>query len=451
MTAHRTEGGTAVLETSDSIANEPGRPVVRPLSKAVVVHGGARDSYQLALALTEAGLLESLVTDLFWPSDRGWARKVARGLPSGLRELLGRRSAAGLPFNEVKLCLLHGLRSVLMEKLPRLPFETRRKWNREADAALGRAAGRLARKTNTGLVSYSYFGYDAISAYGRPAMLFQMHPHPATIRNILREELAAHPDCASSLEQEWELALPEEDYRHLVEEPRMASCLLVASTFTKNSLIEHGTPAEHITVVPYGVDLERFHPAANEQRTGGPLRLLFVGRINQRKGIKYLLEALRLLQNQEVEVELTICGRVVDDLQLFRPFQNQVKIRPSVSGPELIRAYQDADLFVFPSVAEGFGQVLLEALASGLPILSTTPHTAAPDLIDDGVEGFIVEPRRPDLLAERIAWAANHRAELHEMARRARLRAEQFTWQRFRTQAADSIRQYLQSNEASKH
>ena len=445
MTAHLTEGGTAVLETSGLIANEPRRHVVNPLSKAVVVHGGARDSYQLALALTEAGLLESLVTDLFWPSDRGWARKVASSLPSGLRELLGRRSAPGLPFREVKLCLLHGLRSVLMEKLPRLPFETRRKWNREADAALGRAAGKLARKTNTGLVSYSYFGYDAISEFGRPAMLFQMHPHPATIRKILREELAAHPDCASSLEQEWELALPEEDYRHLVEEPRMASHLLVASTFTKNSLIEHGTPAEHITVVPYGVDLKRFHPATNDQRTGGPLRLLFVGRINQRKGIKYLLEALRLLQN--VDVELTICGRVVDDLQLFRPFQDRVKIRPSVSGPELIRAYQDADLFVFPSVAEGFGQVLLEALASGLPILSTT-HTAAPDLIDDGVEGFIVGPRRPDLLAERIAWAASHRVELREMATRARQRAEQFTWQRFRTQAADSVRQYLQSNEA---
>ena len=71
-------------------------------------------------------------------------------------------------------------------------------------------------------------------------------------------------------------------------------------------------------------------------------------------------------------------------------------IRPSVSASELVEAYQDADLFVFPSIAEGFGQVLLEALACGLPILTTT-HTAAPDIIRDGEHGFIIEPRRPDL------------------------------------------------------
>ena len=145
--------------------------------------------------------------------------------------------------------------------------------------------------------------------------------------------------------------------------------------------------------MPYGVDLEHYRPAerSTHRDSAGPLELLFVGRINQRKGLTYLLDALRLLNTDQLR--LTICGRVVDDLSLFKSFGSQIQIRPSVSAEELVRAYQSADLFVFPSVAEGFGQVLLESLASGLPILSTT-HTAAPDLIDSGVEGFIVEPRR---------------------------------------------------------
>ena len=210
----------------------------------------------------------------------------------------------------------------------------------------------------------------------------------------------------------------------------MARRTLAASSFTRSTLIEHGTPADTIRVIPYGVDATRFAPDPTRLAVpGGPLRLLFVGRINQRKGIKYLLEALALLQGRQVE--LTVCGRVVDNLAIFRPFADQVTIRPDVSPAELRAAYQSADLFVFPSVAEGFGQVLLESLASGLPILSTT-HTAAPDLIEEGRQGFVIEPRRPDLLADRIEWALAHRAELRAMRAEARRLAESFTWERFR-------------------
>jgi glycosyltransferase involved in cell wall biosynthesis len=142
---------------------------------------------------------------------------------------------------------------------------------------------------------------------------------------------------------------------------------------------------------------------------------------------------MRLLP--KAPLELTVCGRVVDDLALFQPFTGRVIVRPSVSPAELQAAYQAADLFVFPSLAEGFGHVLLEALASGLPILSTH-NTAAPDLIEEGHAGFVIEPRRPDLLAERIEWALDHRSELREMGAQARVCAEQFTWQRFRNNIA---------------
>ncbi len=425
---------------STHLAHKPTRE--RAQRKAVIVHAGARDSYQLAIALAQAGLLETLVTDLFWPESSSWARFLIKYLPAGLRELALRRSAPQIAFRKISLCALSGLRCLLLEKLPAIPFEWRRRSIRAMDVTLGSAAGRRARYTSSGLITYSYCGYDAIREYRSPAMLFQAHPHPSTMRSILREELALHPDCSSSLEQEWELALPEQDYRHLVAETHLAAHYLVASTFTKQSLVDHGTSPDAITVIPYGVDLQRFRPADNSQaRAGGDfLRLLFVGRINQRKGIKYLLEALDLLGS--ANVHLTVCGRVVDDLSLFKPYIDRVTIRPSVSSSELAAAYRDADLFVFPSIAEGFGQVLLEALASGLPILSTT-HTAAPDLIVDGEHGFIVEPRRPDLLADRIAWASAHPDELAEMKLRARARAEQFTWERFRSKSVAAIASYL--------
>lgn len=433
---HRPSSGLAVdLSLREGRAEKP--------AKVVLVHGGARDAYQLALALSEAGLLEALVTDLFWSEERSWARMLAKQLPASVLRKLRQRSAVGLPPSSVSTCPVAGLGGLVLDRLHRVPFSMRRKWVRSADARLGTKAGKLAKREGAGLVSYSYYGYDAFTAYGRGGLLFQMHPHPATMRHILTEELVRHPECASSLCTEWELALPEEDFQHLTGETAMATRYLVASSFTRRSLVENGALAESITVVPYGVDLERFKPDATKHQTRTPrLRLLFVGRINQRKGVKYLLDALKLLRG--CPIDLTICGRAVDDLELFAPYRSQIEIRTSVSASELVRAYQTADLFVFPSVGEGFGQVLLEALACGLPVLSTT-HTAAPDLIDDGVQGFVVEPRSPDLLAERIDWAVRNRNELMRMGERARMRAERFTWERFRRSATEAVREYLAS------
>lgn len=412
------------------------------LPKAVLVHSGARDAYQLAIALEEAGMLEALVTDLYWPADRPWAERLSHLLPAQLKAALLRRNAAGLPSGKVQMCAIRGLATLLLDKLGgRVPFSWKRRSTRSTDAALGERAGLLANDRGAGLVSYSYYGYHAFSKYKRPGMLFQLHPHPASVRRLLQRELADHPDCAASLMKEWELALPQADFDRLLKETAMSSRFLAASSFTRRTLIENGVDREAIRVIPYGIDSKRFCPLQKHWRSSHKtLRLLFVGRINQRKGVKYLLEAMRLLDSRDVQ--LTICGRPVDSLELFEHAGAKIQVRPSVSSDELLAAYREADLFVFPSVAEGFGQVLLESLACGLPILSTT-HTAAPDLIEDGVQGFIVAPRRPDLLANRIEWALTHREALDRMRSAARARAELFTWERFRSEVALAVCGYL--------
>jgi glycosyltransferase involved in cell wall biosynthesis len=417
------------------------RTTFHPSSKAVVVHRGARDAYQVSQALAEAGLLESLVTDLYWPGDRRLVRTLTSLLPAPLRRMLLARYAPGLPSLLVRQCFPAGPVSFLLDKLPGVGPSRRQQAQRWTDAALGNLGGSLAERTGAKLLSYSYYGYHAFSAYCRPGILFQVHPHPTSVRRLLKEELAAHPECRTSLEKEWELALPEEDFERLTAETEMAARFICASSFTRKTLIENGSPAATIDVVPYGVDLQRYYPAPAKKESGQAkrFRLLFVGTINQRKGIKYLLETLRLLRSRQVE--LVVCGRVVDDLKIFKPFQSQVEIRPSVSFPDLLRAYQEADLFVFPSVVEGFAQVLLESLSCGLPILSTT-HTAAPDLIQDGLHGFVVEPRRPELMAEKIDALIQNRPRLREMKYAARARAEEFTWERFRQEIVASVQSF---------
>ena len=408
-----------------------------------MAHSGPRDAYQVAAALAEIGSLDSLVTDLYWPADHGWARKIEGLLRSdAARRALRMRSEKILPSNQVKQCAVSGVYALLLRKM-RVPFGWKQWAMRRGDAQIGETAGRLAARNGSALLSYSYYGYWAFGAAPPeiPRILFQLHPHPLSVRRILKRELERFPECAASLLKEWELAVPEEDFDRLANEARMAGHWIVASSFTRATLVENGLPAEKIHMAPYGTDLDRFagRPAA-AYRTTGPLTLLFVGSINQRKGIRYLLNALDLLKGRDVR--LLICGRVVDDLSIFRNYADRVEIRPSVTSPELAAAYHAADLFVLPSLAEGFGHVLLEAMASGLPVLSTT-HTAAPDLVEPGREGFVVQPGSAELLAERIGWALAHRRQLVEMGRAGREKAEEFTWDRFRQRVAQITTQIL--------
>ena len=307
--------------------------------------------------------------------------------------MLAARSEPALDDRQVRTCGFSGAISQLATMLPGVPFSLQQRLVRWTDHTLGRTAQRVAIHRGAAIVSYSYYGYSAFR--GAPAhlprILFQLHPHPASVRAILQRELAAHPDCRASLQKEWELALPEGEYRRLVEETQAAHAWIVASSFTRQTLVENGIPAAKIAVAPYGVDLSWFTPAPNARASSVPLRVLFVGTINQRKGIRYLVEALERLDTSQVH--LTVCGRVVDDLAVLRSSRRSIEIRPNVGAEELREQYRAADVFVLPSLAEGFGHVLLEALACGAPVITTT-RSAGPGPDPCRSRGFRHRARR---------------------------------------------------------
>jgi glycosyltransferase involved in cell wall biosynthesis len=406
--------------------------------KAVTVHRGSRDGYQVARALSEAGLLETLVTDLYWPGDRPWARKIEQRVPGPVRAALNCRRSDGLPSRAVESCWFTGMAAYLAYERHWLGFDGAREAVRRCDGALGRRAGKIARDRNAAILAYSYYGHTAFSCDGggQPRILFQLHPHPAAVRSILQRERRLHPDCAVSLDKEWELALPEADYLQLVSEAAMADHVIAASDFTRSTLIDAGIAAERIAVVPYGIDADRYSRGTRTKGPHEPLRLLFVGTLGQRKGIKYLIEALGLLPRDAVE--LTVCGRAVDDLEIFRRSPARIRLLPSVSAEGLLEAYRNADVFVFPSLAEGFAQVILEALASGLPVIATT-RTAAPDLIRHGREGFIIDPGSAAQLAAHIEEFLRAPEILAPMRAAARRRAEHFSWGLFRREIAKFV------------
>jgi glycosyltransferase involved in cell wall biosynthesis len=393
--------------------------------KTVTVHRGARDGYQVARALQEVGLLETLVTDLYWPADRTWARSVESIAPRKTSVALRCRHAEDLPSSSVASCWMSGLGSLMANKARWFPFHWERGAIRWCDRSLGRQAGRIATEKGAALLSYSYYAHSAFSHLvgDQPRILFQLHPHPASVRSILQQERRLHPDCASSLDKEWELALPESDFHRLVEEVAMAQHWIAASHFTKQTLVDAGIPAERIAVIPYGIQLNVFSWKREACFSRGPLRLLFVGTLGQRKGIKYLVQALELLPPGSVE--LMVCGRAVDDLAIFRESRVAIQLYPSISAQGLLDAYRAADVFVFPSLAEGFAHVLLEAMASGLPIVASGIPVHREVAADAAV---YFDPFSPQELAMAVANVISSQQLRHELVSRGADRVHSFSW-----------------------
>src|SRR5258708_6288268 len=144
LQTRETQPASAALIRRDVFGTKP--------AKVVLVHSGARDAYQVSLALSERDMLQSFVTDLFWPSDQRLAASFSKRLPAKLQSMLRQRSEPRVPFSSVSLCGGVGSLTLLLDKLPRVPVALRRNIMRHADAALGRHAGKLARRSKTNLL-----------------------------------------------------------------------------------------------------------------------------------------------------------------------------------------------------------------------------------------------------------------------------------------------------------
>jgi glycosyltransferase involved in cell wall biosynthesis len=408
--------------------------------RAVVVLAGARDHYQLPLALNESDLLHTLVTDLYLPAQGRWFSFAIEALLP--RALISTRFCSGLDSKRVRTSKSAFITFGLMKAAPKIRF------NRIKDRALSRKARLIALRNNAPLFSYSYYASESFKPAGeipKRRFLFQLHPHPRTVREILQDEISRAPNAKQSLRMEHELSLIESDFEELADEPHLANGWVVASSYTARTLSDHRIPSHRIHVVPYGVDggdfAERTHPPDPRR----PFTVAYVGSLVQRKGLSYLLDALRRLKTRHVR--LVLCGRGFVDQQLLRQYSDlnlKMEVNIGLSRQELVRRMHEADVVVLPSLAEGFAHVILEAMSCGLPVIATT-HTCAPDVMIDGKQGFIVPIRDSEKIVERLAWAMDHRAELASMGEAAALQARLFTWERFRSGVREAYRKMVAS------
>ncbi len=213
-----------------------------------------------------------------------------------------------------------------------------------------------------------------------------------------------------------------------------ADLVLAPSGFVRKS-VERFSDRE-VAVVPYGVDLDFWscgEPRLDEET--GPLRFVYAGHASVRKGVPLMLEAWRLADLKRAELEMV--GPWQLNQRTRRDLPSSVVWTGPVSRSALRERFRNADVFVFPSCFEGFGLVILEAMASGLPVIATDA-TAAPEIVDPDC-GLVIPSESVDALVAAFQWVAERRGSLRAMGTAARVRASQFGWDRYREALTDAV------------
>jgi glycosyltransferase involved in cell wall biosynthesis len=331
-----------------------------------------RDSYQVPLALAEIGDLGLLVTDYYRGSlpirPRRLDHRVSPGISSdktrstltalGLQGLCETANAVGLPLHVSEW-----------------------HWDRLIARRLRREA---SRHPEWDLLIYSSFAGPAFKSRSRGRrILFQFSPFPTTIRDVLLKDAAARGsrghDRVPAVEHY------ERMYRRDRIEVQAADTIICTSTITRHSLEDSGLPSAPITVIPYGCpDVPDDAEVRISRRLPPPVRFLLVGG-GPPKGVHHLIDAWRRIDRRDMTLDLVLPND--SDYRRYREIsRDRITVRPRLSARALDELMWRYDVLVLPSLIEGFGRVLTEALAHGCHLVSTI-NTGLPDLsLDERVQ-----------------------------------------------------------------
>lgn len=228
----------------------------------------------------------------------------------------------------------------------------------------------------------------------------------------------------------------------------MGDIVLVNSDFVKNTFLEMGFDEKKIRIVTQGVRLDFYGLRKACFQSSRGFRLLFTGRFGFHKGGAYILEAIKLLRKFNIVFEMDVVGSYETAKELIGHYERDelpIKFHGPMPQDDLKLFLANADIYVFPSLAEGCASSGMEAMAAGLCVIATH-QSGLP--ITEGETGFIVPAQNAQAIAERIIWLAEHPSEIDRVgANAARLIATEYTWEKYAEKVEAVYRELLTRTE----
>ncbi len=364
----------------------------------IISSGGIYHAYHAARGAANAGCLKRFIAGIYNPREKGIDAALLHKIL--LPNYIG-QAIQYLPHPN-SLYLSYLIRDNLFDLLARrhiVPCDIFHGWNHMSLLSLRRA-----------------------KQLGARVAIERSSAHPEVQVQILREEFERF-GLRYPTGMRWLIK------KH-VQEYEEADTVFVCSDFVARTMRQRGIPSEKLRHVDLGFDPSRFQPAP---KTDSVFRVLFVGVLSVQKGVQYLLEAFRLLDLPNAE--LVLVGGIFPDAKVFlTQYEGLYRHLGFVPQEQLGDLYNSASVFVLPSLQDGFGMVVYEAAACGLPVIISENVGAA---IRDGQDGYVVSIRDPEALADRLLHLYHDGHLRRAMGESARQLVQQFTWERYHQQLVD--------------
>lgn len=395
------------------------------MTSVIVAHPGAREHYVVSAMARREGVLARLITDLWNPFGETSARFMLKVGPPALARLAQRRHEC-IPNRTVVALNCHGIRSWLRSRLAR---------DHQHQYSVYESEGRrfaLATCRHLDIAHTCYFGYsgaslEALELENRRGIrtIVDQIDAAAVAEEIRIEEESKYRDLLRGPVSR----IPASYFQRLRSEWGAASAVVVNSEWSRKALEQQGVPGEKIFVIPLAY-LPR--PVTQWRRPRGRrLNVLWLGRILIMKGIVYALQAARELER--ANVHFTFAGQLdLSPSAMSRLPSNATYIGP-VSRMSVAELFQQHDVFLFPTLSDGFGMVQLEAMSYGLPVIATD---RCGSVVQNGESGYLVRAGDVEAIVGALLRLTQDRGELLRLSENALARSSQFRpefiWQLYR-------------------
>lgn len=384
---------------------------------------GAREHYSIPRALASRGMLHTLFTDV-WLRPGNSLAKIA-GVNGRFHVELADQRVVQFPW--VALKSKYGLK--FAQKSRTQEYEHHLKLG----SIFGRRiASRIERSLEV-LDAFFSFNTTSLEVFERlkgchvATMVDQIDPARFE-EQIVQEEMLRWPDWSSAPGP-----IPDVYFDRLQREWELATMIIVNSEWSRRGLEAQGVAPEKICVLPLAYEAT-ISPKLCASESDKPLKVLWLGQVILRKGIQYLIEAARLLKAENVEIQ--VVGPLGISEHVAKTSPSNVHFIGPVQRSLANRYYAEADVFVLPTLSDGFALTQLEAMSYGLPVIAT-PNCG--QVVTDNVDGHIVPIRDSESLAKVISKLAKDRERTFVMGRNAIVKASQYSLSTLAPQLANFV------------
>ena len=399
--------------------------------KIIVAHPGKQHSYHTAVAIKHAGHLLRYITTFY-------SYKKKRSI-SVLNGKFSQRRCGELDDSEVITFgkYLFILNSILL----RLNKKAYRWFNDLTAEYFGKRVANFAIKNKADAVIMYDTSCDRCFRIlkKKAPWIIRIQDVAAINRiymaNVYDEEMNRSPENKSSIMKERGFVFEKKNQHKWKSEIDNTDFYLVPSKIVRQSLVYSEADPNRILICPYGANFDRQKKKDNFC-TGEKLNILYVGSVTQMKGISYLLDVFSELS--EEQYTLTVVG----DIQMSTAREKKVSPRVNFIGyvphEKLAQYYEKCDVFVFPSLGDSFGLVVLEAMSFGLPVICSD-HAGASDVITDVENGYVVPVGDKEAIENRLNHLYKHIDLLKVMSEKAQETAEKYSWGNYEKAIANAI------------